>query len=80
MDKIAKTMLAVISWAVIAFCMSILYYWLKSKGIIWDNPTDPKMDFDWNSRKVIFGIVSLTSFIMLIVSIISIWDKDTKIN
>ena len=86
MNKITKTMLAVITWAVIAFCMSILYYWLKTKGIIWDEPDYIKLpdgtikfkEFTWNSRKLIFGIVSLTSLAMLVISIINIWDDKFK--
>lgn len=74
--KIFQTALVIFIWAILAFGMSVVYYWLKDVGFIWDNP-DPGNDSPgWNGRKVIFGIVGIASFILTIVKIVLIWDKD----
>jgi hypothetical protein len=74
--KIFQTAVVIFTWAVLAFVMSIFYYWLKSVGLIWDNPGNFAGNETWNSRKVIFGIVGLSSFILAIVKISIIWGDD----
>ena len=59
---------------------------LKSFALvfIWDNPDFYKLpdgtfrntEVDWNSRKVIFGVVAIASFILTIISIVNIWGED----
>jgi hypothetical protein len=82
--KIFKTFGIIIIWAIGGFLMSMFYYWLKSKGLIWDNPDQYRLpdgtyknsDIDWNGRKVIFAIVAIASFTLTIVSIVNIWNDN----
>lgn len=81
--KIFQTATVVLVWAIIAFGMSVFYYWLKHIGFIWDNPdrNDDAPSWNtrkviWNTRKVILSILGLTSFVLTIVKVVLIWDKD----
>jgi heme/copper-type cytochrome/quinol oxidase subunit 1 len=72
--KLIQTAIVILIWGCTAFLMSIFYYYLKSIGMIWDNP-DTRSEFGtWNSRKVIIAIISFSSFIIAIVKIIFIWE------
>jgi len=73
--KIFQTSMVIFIWALIAFAMSILYYWLKSIGFIWDNPEPIRETLPWNGRKVIFAVTGLASFILAIVKVVIIWDE-----
>ena len=68
-NKIFQTALVIFLWAIFAFTMSVVYYWLKDLGIIWDNNGNFDTSPTWNSRKVIIGIVSFSSFILAIVKV-----------
>lgn len=73
-SKIFKTWIIVLAWAILAFLMSAFYYFLKNIGLIWDNIGDDT----WNTRKVIVGIVSLASFVLMIVSIVLVWNDKSE--
>lgn len=72
--KILQTATVIFVWAILAFVMSIFYYWLKSIGFVWDNPGMWAGEETWNSRKVIFVIVGLSSFILAIARVYFIWN------
>lgn len=82
--KLFQTALVIFFWGLLSFCLSILYYWLKEKGIIWDNPDWVKLptgewhkiEFDWNSRKVVFAIMSFGYFVLTVFRIILIWNTN----
>jgi len=71
--KIFQTGLVIFVWAILAFGMSVIYYWLKSIGFIWDNPDTYET---FNGRKVIFGITAVASLVLAIVKVVTIWDEN----
>lgn len=71
-----RTIIVIALWGLFAFAMSFFYYFLKDKGIIWDNPSCNEIP--WNGRKVIFGILSLSSFVLMIVQVVYSWDQEKE--
>ena len=84
--KLFHTALAIFLWGILAFTMSIIYYWLKDKGLIWDEPDQYKLpdgtwqcnEMSWNTRKVIMGLLGLASFVLTVIKIIFIWDEENQ--
>ncbi len=73
--KIFQTGMVIFIWALLAFAMSVFYYWLKSVGFIWDNEG---INDTFNGRKVIFGITAVSSLALAVVKIVTIWDEKTS--
>lgn len=69
-SKYVRVSFTIVVWATFAMMMSMFYYYLKSIGFIWDNPEHK--DMTWNSRKVIFALVSLSSLVITAVRVIDI--------
>jgi hypothetical protein len=71
-SKYVRVSFTIVMWATFAMLMSMFYYYLKSVGFIWDNPDKGSGDMTWNSRKVIFALVSLSSVAITIVRVVDI--------
>jgi hypothetical protein len=69
-SKYVRVSIVIITWAICAFAMSIVYYKLKELGLIWDNPDS--YGGSWNSRKVIVGLVAGSSFMIAVIRIMDI--------
>jgi hypothetical protein len=86
MSKYTKVSIVIIIWAVSSLFMSLLYYWLKDIGFIFDNPDYLKLpdggyrynEMSWNTRKVIFGLTGLSFFAIAVVKIIDIVSDEFK--
>ena len=73
--KMALTTTTILVWSIVSFLMSIIFYKLFALGFIWNN-SDKDGEFPWNTRKVIFFVIGLASFIQSVIVVVNIWSED----
>lgn len=83
--KLIIATITILVWGISSFLMSILYYWLKEKGMIWDNPEfilDPNShtyyhdEASWNGRKIIFAVMGISMFFLMVTKVVTIFMED----